>query len=136
MSPQVGYRRFKKNPWDLIPEGRQREPVKPEEVLRNLGKTVRQLRRQRKMTQEDLAEIAGVNVKHLGEVERGKGNPTLQFLLKVSSALQVGLLSLFFDGPTPEPEDAVHYEEIMTLVRRLDQPDLQKLHKVLKAIVE
>jgi transcriptional regulator with XRE-family HTH domain len=136
MSPHPGYRRFKKNPWDLIPEGQQRESVKPEEVLHNLGKTIRQIRRQRKMTQEDLAEIAGVNVKHLGEVERGKGNPTLQFLLKIAGALGTEMNDLFVASPAQEDKTSFTLGEIYNLIRKLDQTRIEKLHKILRIIVE
>ena len=136
MSPHPGYRRFKKNPGDFIPGAQRREPVKSDHFLAKLGKAIRQTRKQRNMTQEDLAEVAGMNTKHLGEVESGKANPTVLLLLKISSALHVGLLSLFFDGPSLDPQDALEYEEIMALVRRLDQPDRRKLHRLLKAIVE
>ena len=136
MSLHAGYRRFKTNPWDLIPEGERREPVKPNYLLAKLGKAIRQTRKQRQMTQEDLAELARVNTKHLGEVESGKANPTVLLLLKISSALHVELLSFFCDGPIPDPEATRCYEEIIALIRKLDQPDLKKLHKVLKVIVE
>jgi len=132
MSPYPGYRRFKKKPWDLTREG-QGEPVKPEDVLRNLGKTVRQLRRQRQMTQEDLAEIAGVNVKHLGEVERGRGNPTLQFLSKIAGALGTELND-FFAAPQEETSSAM--AEITAQIRKLDQASVQKLHKILQVIFD
>jgi transcriptional regulator with XRE-family HTH domain len=136
MAHHTGYRRFKKNPWDLISDGQRNEPVKPKQFLSNLGKAIRQARRHKKMTQEDLAELAGVNPKHLGEVELGKANPTVLFLLKLASALGLEMSNLFFGCETTGRDDALIYGEIMGLVRKLRQPDLQKLHKVLKVIVE
>jgi transcriptional regulator with XRE-family HTH domain len=136
MSPQVGYRRFKKNPWDLIPEGRLMEAMKPDEILGKLGSTIRQIRRARRMTQEDLAEIAGVNVKHLGEVERGNGNPTLQFLLKIAGALGTEMNDFFVSSPAQEDEIASTVAEIIALIRKLDQNAIQKLHKIIRVVVE
>jgi len=136
MAHHTGYRRFKKNPWDLIPDGQRKEPVKPKQFLSNLGKAIRQARRQKTMTQEDLAELAGVNPKYLGEVELGKANPTVLFLLKVSSPLGLEVTDIFFGCETAGREDVLIYGEIMGLVRKLRQPDLQKLHRVLKVIVE
>lgn len=136
MTHHTGYRRFKKNPWDLIPETQWKIPVKPEQFLSNLGKTIRQARRTKKMTQEDLAELAGVNAKYLGEVELGKANPTVVFLLKLSSVLGLEMPDLFFSSQNLRAEDAFTYAEIMPLLRKFKQSDLQKIHSVLKVVAE
>ena len=136
MTRHTGHRRVKKNPWNLIPNGQQKELVKPKQFLSNLGKAIRQARRQKKMTQEDLAELAGVNPKHLGEVELGKANPTVLFLLKLASALGLETSDLLFGCEVTGRDDALIYTEIVGLVRKLPQPELRRLHKVLKVILE
>ncbi len=57
------------------------------EVLEEIGARLRELRKQRKMSQSDLAEHIGVSRKHIGDVESGKGTSLLIFvkLLKVFS---------------------------------------------------
>jgi len=60
-------------------------------VRGQLGARLKQLRRARRFTQEQLAERAGLSYKFIGEVERGRGNPTLTTLLNLSDALGVGL---------------------------------------------
>ncbi len=47
-------------------------------IQMTLGQQVRALRRQRRLTQEQLAELAGVSLQHIGEIERGQGNPSEQ----------------------------------------------------------
>lgn len=64
-----------------------------------LGVRLRQLRRARRLTQEQLAERAGLSYKFIGEVERGKGNPTLTTLGAISDALGVGLVDLLAIDP-------------------------------------
>lgn len=59
-----------------------------------LGARLRQLRLARRFTQEQLAERAGLSYKFIGEVERGRGNPTLTTLSALSDALGVGLIDL------------------------------------------
>jgi transcriptional regulator with XRE-family HTH domain len=59
-----------------------------------LGARVKQLRQARRLTQEQLAERAGLSYKFVGEVERGKGNPTLTTLGSLSEALGVALSDL------------------------------------------
>ena len=59
-----------------------------------LGARLRQLRLARRFTQEQLAERAGLSFKFLGELERGRGNPTLTTLGAISDALDVPLVDL------------------------------------------
>jgi transcriptional regulator with XRE-family HTH domain len=55
---------------------------------------LKQLRQARRLTQEQLAERAGLSYKFIGEVERGRGNPTLTTLSALSNALGVSLIDL------------------------------------------
>ncbi|NCU41072.1 XRE family transcriptional regulator, partial [Candidatus Saccharibacteria bacterium] len=47
------------------------------DTLELFGKRIRSLRRATDLTQEQLAELAGISLQNMGEIERGKGNPTL-----------------------------------------------------------
>jgi transcriptional regulator with XRE-family HTH domain len=60
---------------------------------------LRQLRQARRLTQEALAERAGLSYKFIGEVERGRGNPTLTTLASISDALGVSLVDLLALDP-------------------------------------
>ena len=61
----------------------------------------------RRLTQEELAERAGLSYKFVGEVERGQGNPTVETLVRLSKALQLEIGDLFASTeprqPTREP---------------------------------
>lgn len=59
-----------------------------------LGARVKQLRQSRRLTQEQLAERAGLSHKFIGELERGRGNPTLTTLTSLGEALGVDLVDL------------------------------------------
>ena len=58
---------------------------------------VRQLRLQRGLTQERLAELAGDNPNHLSLVENGKVNVTIDGLTRIAGGLSVPVIELF--GP-------------------------------------
>lgn len=136
MTRIAGYRRFKKNPWDLISNIQEKVPLEHEKCLHNLGKVIRLTRRKKKMTQEDLGELAGISPKYLGEVELGRSNPTVMFLTKIAWALEIEITDLFIGCKGEQKEVAFIYVEIISLLRRLDQSDLQKVHRVFKAMVE
>lgn len=59
-----------------------------------LGKAIRQLREERGMTQEALAQDAGVTVGHMSMIERGHSNPTWATVKAVSAALDVSMVEL------------------------------------------
>jgi len=60
-----------------------------------IGRQIRELRRARGLTQEQLGERAGLSYKFIGEIERGMGNPTVATLLSISEALGIDVIHLF-----------------------------------------
>lgn len=56
-----------------------------------LGKAIRQLRERREMTQEDLAEAAGITVRTLSQLETGNSNPTWATIGDIARALGVSI---------------------------------------------
>lgn len=52
-----------------------------------VGKAIRARRRTLNLDQKALAEIAGVSVHSLSDIESGKGNPTLDALNQLAAAL-------------------------------------------------
>lgn len=64
-------------------------------ALKRLGKRVRQLRQAAELTQEQVAERAHLDAKHLQEVEAGRVNPTVASLVGLAKALSVKLADIF-----------------------------------------
>lgn len=56
-------------------------------VLSSLGDAIRAERQAAGMSQEALADLAGIDRSHLGRLERGERNITLLNLMKVARAL-------------------------------------------------
>lgn len=63
-----------------------------------VGRNVRQLRRLRGFSQEQLAELVGNTNKHIGLVERGKTNVGLDLLARIAAALSVDVTDLFAEA--------------------------------------
>ena len=63
-------------------------------LLVRLGLKIRSLRNEKQISQEHLAELAGVHRTYIGMVERGEKNVTLITLDRFSKALSVDLLAL------------------------------------------
>lgn len=63
-------------------------------VQEQIGKTIRTLRLQRGWTQDIFGEKAGLNRAHVGEIERGESNVTIQTLKIVADTLDVRIRDL------------------------------------------
>jgi transcriptional regulator with XRE-family HTH domain len=62
-----------------------------------LAKNVRKYRRQRQLTQEQLAFEAEIDLTYIGGIERGKRNPSLLVMARIADALGVQLTKLLSD---------------------------------------
>lgn len=63
-----------------------------------IGATVRRLRLKRGWTQDVLSDRSGLHRAHIGEIERGETNVTLQTLKTLADTLKVRITDLL-DGP-------------------------------------
>lgn len=64
-------------------------------VLKKFGEQVRKLRREKGMTQEQLADAAGIERSYMGTIERGERNPTLMKVYNIAKALDISLSKIF-----------------------------------------
>lgn len=58
---------------------------------RAFGQALRTVREQRRLTQQQLADLAGLDRTYLGAIERGERNPSLSNLFKLANTLNVRL---------------------------------------------
>jgi transcriptional regulator with XRE-family HTH domain len=59
------------------------------------GRTLRRARRDRDLSQEALADEAGLSAKHVGEIERANKDPRLTTVMKLAAALEMRSGELF-----------------------------------------
>lgn len=77
----------------------------------DLGQTIKDLRQEKKLTQEQLATQCGMTQTYLSQIERNQKEPTLSALKDIATSLEVPIPVLFFlsidekDIP-PEKRDA------------------------------
>ncbi len=65
-----------------------------------VGPRIKTVRQARRMTIESLAEASGLTKSFLSKVERGKSTPSVAALLRIASALEISLASLFENSAT------------------------------------
>ena len=67
----------------------------PDENLIRLGNHVKQILKERKMSQQKLSDISGLAVRTISKIERGKMNPSYEVLSTLVSVLGISFDSLF-----------------------------------------
>ncbi len=65
------------------------------ELQRKFGKRLRYLRRDRDITQEQLAELIDRSVSFISLLEKGESSPSLETIAKLAKALDVEVAELF-----------------------------------------
>lgn len=64
-----------------------------------LGRRIRELRKSKKMTQEQLAEAVGIGTPNISYFETGKFSPAIETLQKIAETLDVEIYELYMFNP-------------------------------------
>jgi len=105
-----------------------------DEIVKRLGERLRKLRKERGLSQDQLAELSGLHTNYVGQVERGEKNLTIETLQKVVEGLGVSFEELFrYLGPMKK-KDALG--EIVELLAERSSQDQEMALRVLKTVLE
>lgn len=66
------------------------------------GNVIREMRKDRGLTQEAFADLAGIDRSYMGHIERGEKNITLTKIYQLSEALEVGIPDIFYRLQEPK----------------------------------
>jgi transcriptional regulator with XRE-family HTH domain len=65
-----------------------------DKFLKDFGKNLRKLRKERKLSTRQFADAADISHSSVGRLEAGLSNPTLTTLIKIADSLKVDLNTL------------------------------------------
>lgn len=105
---------------------------------KRFGQRVQTLRRQRGLTQAELAATIGRSEDMIGNVERGAASTRLATAYEIAKALGVTAAELFDFGDPPK-RDREHQKalnDIVALLNRLDFKTVKKVRLVLSQMFE
>ena len=97
------------------------------------GKRIKELRKQKNLTQEQLSEMLGVFQKQIGNIETGKTFTTMVNLEKLALVLGVEVQDLFDYGHQKTREELIN--EITCIINKISDYKLRTLYRVFKDIV-
>ncbi len=92
-----------------------------------LGDEIRKQRKARGYTLEQLAEILDVSTTFIGQIERAKGVPSLETLVKISNALEVSADSLLFGSLNSKAGDAHFMGRVAALTEGFSEKEKELL---------
>ena len=73
---------------------------------------LRKYRKNAKLTQEKLAELCNTDFRYIGQIETGRRRPSLEFVGKIATALNISPYRLFCDQTDAENGlEALHHEQ-------------------------
>ncbi len=97
-----------------------------------LGLKIKELRKQKRMTQEQLAEIVGLDIGYISKLEVGRNFPKIGTLEKIANALNVELSQLFQFTPI---KDTDFKTEILNIYDKLNKDKQYTLYRVAKGLL-
>jgi transcriptional regulator with XRE-family HTH domain len=65
------------------------------DIKQEFGKRLAQMRKERKISQEQLAELSGLNRPYISGIEHGKRNVSLEVIVSLAKALGIQTKELF-----------------------------------------
>ena len=68
--------------------------MKDKDYLKKLAINIKRIRKEKGITQVDLAYACGFEKQNMQRIEAGKTSPTLKTLLKISDALEIDIKDL------------------------------------------
>jgi transcriptional regulator with XRE-family HTH domain len=100
--------------------------MKEQELKDILGKNIKFLRSQRRLSQADLADKAGISITFLSNVERGNNFPLAGTLCNLAKALEVEVFELFKGNLVPSNNKK--------MMKQISMDITQKIHLVVTEV--
>ncbi|MDQ0162718.1 helix-turn-helix domain-containing protein [Aeribacillus alveayuensis] len=83
-------------------------------IQKTIGERIRNFRKQKGWSQEELADKASLHSTYIGQIERGEKNATIESIEKIANALEVSLEDLFKSIQPIEKKEDYTLSQIIT----------------------
>ena len=72
-------------------------------ITKLVGTRIRGFRKEKRLSQEELAEKCSLHPTYIGQLERGEKNPTIESVMKIANGLEIPIDQLFVKSTSPVP---------------------------------
>lgn len=102
------------------------------QIIEQLGRRIQMLRKEKGLTQEQLAETANLSVDAISGIERAAFSPSLKTIERLASALGVSAEVTF--KPLPKNERVQASKKLLRFLEGKSAEDIDLLHRIAKEI--
>lgn len=106
------------------------------DLTKHIGEKIRYYRKERKLSQEELAFKAAVHNTYIGQLERGEKNVTVEILAKICAAMDLSLADFFQSRNTTRQTLSIELEQIITLLEHRSKKDQQKILAIIETMLQ
>jgi len=112
-------------------------------IKQQLGTKIKEARKARRLSQEQLAEKIDIESKHVSRIEVGTSYPSLQRLEKIALALNVSIKDLFDFTASPVKAPARDdskrkslTKNIEKMLKKVDEKTLSMIYKIIQSVTD
>jgi len=102
-------------------------------IKKDFGARVKEFRTKKRITQFELAEIVGVDPKHISHIERGLSFPKADLIEKLAEALNIHYLEFFRIEYLDNRQDMV--KKLSKIIEKSSDDDLRIIFKLVSGII-
>ncbi|MFH1367977.1 MAG: helix-turn-helix transcriptional regulator [Elusimicrobiota bacterium] len=107
-----------------------------EEIYTVVGRRIKEIRAKLGITQEKLAELTGLSVAFIGQVERGHNRASLATIQKIADSMRVKVSELFKDVPLNKNMTYTLPNKISLLLKNSSTKSRKDLVRVIRLFLE
>jgi transcriptional regulator with XRE-family HTH domain len=98
----------------------------------SFAENLKRIRKQRGLTQEELAELVNVAPRHISFIETAKSFPSSDLLERLSNALNTNYADFFTYEKEISREETIKY--ISEIIKKFDNKKLKYIYKMVKEL--
>ena len=97
----------------------------------SIGKNIQKHRKLAHLSQEKLAELAGLNEKSIHFYETNKRHVPSQYLMPIAKALNIGVEKLFEDTESSKNDEKEPRKDLIALIDELETKCQQEMRRII-----
>lgn len=98
-------------------------------IKKDFGQRIKELRNKKGITQYQLAEMVGIDPKHMSHIETGRSFPKADLIEKFANALEIEYPELFNTQHLEDRE--IIFKKLINYLKNVPDSELQMIYKLI-----
>ncbi len=104
-------------------------------IAEEIGSRIRYYRREKNLSQEELAERSGLSFSFIGQLERGSKQPTIDSLYKITKGMDLSISDFLKDLDIIDNDSDSYAMKSYVLIEQEGSNDQRHLYEIIKHII-